>query len=304
MVTTRITINEIKSQLLSELSDEVDKLQKRDSLLSHLADWHIPNNLNIKEEVDETVDDYFDCEGIYIVEYDDCDNLPLVLSQYFNHEPPFGKDKKKSEFPDAFVLAGLEHFSRENDDCEDKDEYRYVLLSLDKDMLTYKSERLYIPDFKEYIDSVLSDDKNKDVYLDVIKRSEQQINSNIKKQLVRLLHEAGLYYRILKVKQVVRLDLKEYKSFLRFSASLVSNNNDEMMLFELQSRLLFYGTIYYQIDDDDMIYQYPLNVDAYLPINAGVNKKNQEVCSSFVDPAEVYDCVAKAIYNHSVSFKQ
>lgn len=53
-----------------------------------------------------------------------------------------------------------------------------------------------------------------------------------------------------------------------------------------------------------MIYQYPLNVDAYLPINAGVNKKNQEVCSSFVDPAEVCDCVAKAIYNHSVSFKK
>ena len=139
LVTTEITVSEIKANLYGDLTSELACISKKEALLGHLTEFRLPKISDIRTRVDNIVDEFFEGENIYILGYDYCDDVATVFSQYFSHQFPFGENKKKNEFPDAFVLSALEKFSSDNDDCEDKDDYRYVVLSLDSDIKNYKS---------------------------------------------------------------------------------------------------------------------------------------------------------------------
>lgn len=41
-------------------------------------------------------------------------NLPNVVASYFDAKPPFGKGRKRNEFPDAFAVASLVSFAEDN----------------------------------------------------------------------------------------------------------------------------------------------------------------------------------------------
>lgn len=64
------------------------------------------------------------------------DRITNIFEKYFSKKKPFGPDKKKSEFPDAFVLASLEKYAEENN-LE-----RIVVISDDNDMIGYESTLL------------------------------------------------------------------------------------------------------------------------------------------------------------------
>ena len=224
LVTTEITVSEIKANLYGDLTSELACISKKEALLGHLTEFRLPKISDIRTRVDNIVDEFFEGENIYILGYDYCDDVATVFSQYFSHQFPFGENKKKNEFPDAFVLSALEKFSRDNDDCEDKDDYRYVVLSLDSDIKNYKSKRLYIPDVDEYLNTIFTDGQNINIYLGVIYGHMKEINEKAEMQVRESLKNGGLYYRALGEIDVVDLELKECKSVLQKEHSLVSNN--------------------------------------------------------------------------------
>lgn len=41
-------------------------------------------------------------------------DLPSVVASYFDAKPPFGKGRKRNEFPDAFAVASMVNFAEEN----------------------------------------------------------------------------------------------------------------------------------------------------------------------------------------------
>ena len=62
-----------------------------------------------------------------------CDTLASVVDKYFKQEKPFGGKGKEKEFPDAFILASLEKYAKENT-------IEHIqLFSLDNDMNKYNS---------------------------------------------------------------------------------------------------------------------------------------------------------------------
>lgn len=74
-------------------------------------------------------------------------DLQSILDSYFERRAPFS-EKKKSEFPDAFVLKSLELWCKErNTTC--------FVLSKDGDMRDYKSEFLIFRDDKEYVNELI-----------------------------------------------------------------------------------------------------------------------------------------------------
>lgn len=192
LVTTEITVSEIKANLYGDLTSELACISKKEALLGHLTEFRLPKISDIRTRVDNIVDEFFEGENIYILGYDYCDDVATVFSQYFSHQFPFGENKKKNEFPDAFVLSALEKFSRDNDDCEDKDDYRYVVLSLDSDIKNYKSKRLYIPDVDEYLNTIFTDGQNINIYLGVIYGHMKEINEKAEMQVRESLNNTAL----------------------------------------------------------------------------------------------------------------
>lgn len=82
---------------------------------------------------------------ITLIPYDTVD-IKSIFDKYFKEEPPFKEGLKKSEFPDAFVLASIEQW------CKAGILTKMVVISSDKDWLSYESPYI-IP--VEDIESVL-----------------------------------------------------------------------------------------------------------------------------------------------------
>lgn len=106
-----------------------------------------------------------------------------VFDKYFNNEPPFGSEKKKSEFPDAFMLFALEKW------CEQNGQNIYVITK-DNDMkaaCTCSERLLYIPTLQEFLELVLRNNlaltklihqrfaKNQDKIKSIVKEKVQDL---------------------------------------------------------------------------------------------------------------------------------
>lgn len=298
LVTTEITIKEIKANLYADLTLELEYIAKKEALLGHLTEFRLPKISDVRARVDSIVDEFFEEENIYILGYDYCDDVESVFSQYFNHQLPFGKNKKKNEFPDAFVLSALEKFSRDNDDCEDKDDYRYVVLSQDSDIKNYKSERLYIPDADEYLNTIFTDGQNIDIYLGVIFGHIKEINEKAEMQVRESLKYGGLYYRALGKIDVVDLALKDCKSELQKEHPLVSNNNDVVIIFDINSLVTINGKIQYSFEDankETFIGKVELNMKGFVNTQISVNKSTMEISSVYSDEPDLFDEINKAL---------
>jgi hypothetical protein len=77
------------------------------------------------------------------------DQVKNVFDKYFKNEKPFGVKGKKDEFPDAFVLASLEKYAKENG--LDK----IIVLSNDNDMKEYEGPNLSHQDVKQYLEDLV-----------------------------------------------------------------------------------------------------------------------------------------------------
>ena len=267
-------------------------------MLGHLTEFRLPKVSDVRTRVDSIVDEFFEGENIYILGYDYCDDVAKVFSQYFNHQLPFGKNKKKNEFPDAFVLSALEKFSRDNDDCLDKDEYRYVVLSQDCDIKSYKSERLYIPDADEYLNTIFTDGQNIKIYLGVIYGHIKEINEKAEMQVRESLKYGGLYSRALGKIDVVNLALQDCKSELQKDHPLVSNNNDVIIVFDINSLVTINGKMQFSFEDankETFVGEIELNINGVVNTQISVNKSTMEINSVYSDEPDLFDVINKAL---------
>ncbi len=88
--------------------------------------------------------------GVIKIDYPQFEStLRDVFERYFRQEKPFGTNGKTKEFPDAFVLASLEKYAKENNLDH------IVVFSLDKDMIEYESDVLKINQIGKFLDDLL-----------------------------------------------------------------------------------------------------------------------------------------------------
>lgn len=72
-------------------------------------------------------------------------DVESIFKKYFSSEYPFGGSKKKNEFPDAFALATIEEWCIKNN-------RKCYIISLDKDIVNFKSKHFKSISFDHYID--------------------------------------------------------------------------------------------------------------------------------------------------------
>ena len=105
--------------------------------------------------------------------------IETVFSRYFEKRAPFGIEKKKDEFPDAFVLLALENW------CQRQDKKLYVV-SKDSDMKSFCEQSkclIYLEKASDFTDIVIrSDEQQADFARDLLTRNESRIKEGITKQ--------------------------------------------------------------------------------------------------------------------------
>jgi len=162
LLITDVTKSEIQShleKLASESVSKIKKIQKEAMFLRNtpeLSCFGIFTKLSTEEIFNIVNDKFLELvEGGYVEEISVGSVDPkVVFNKYFGQFPPFEKESKKHEFPDAFVLEAIHQAS------ELRGQSIY-LISNDGDMKSYAEEAdnlLHLNSVDEIIDLVLRND--------------------------------------------------------------------------------------------------------------------------------------------------
>ncbi len=104
----------------------------------------------------------------------------IVFDKYFAKKPPFGLGKKKSEFPDAFVLAALDIWCKES-------AQKIFIVSQDPDMESFchDSETLFhLPSLESFLEIIIDkDEKLSQMAHERINRNTEKIKTLISDEL-------------------------------------------------------------------------------------------------------------------------
>ena len=231
---TEITVNEIKSNIKEDLQNaqnEINRFKKSISgkikVLKNIEEYknyvELPNlKLNIDfEKINKDLDDFIDNGKVTNIPYENV-NLNKIVNSYFNEEKPFGKGKKKHEFPDAIVLSAIEEWCEAN-------QCKIYIISDDKDMKEYVSERLIpIPKLRLVLDKINNQfQTDKLTYIkDVYSKSQEIIKSKIKEKFIEVLEK--------EYSGSIKLRNTEVEEIILYDESIVQNDegNNET-IFEL-----------------------------------------------------------------------
>jgi len=138
--TTHVTRKEIEGKIkdaVKEAKRGINQIQKEGRILRNCIEPSFRNIFDFRNQETEAhlaqqLGDFFSSCLVKIISVDKV-SINSVFDRYFNHKPPFSEGRKKLEFPDAFVLAALEKW------CKDNEEIMYVV-SNDKDHMSFCNE--------------------------------------------------------------------------------------------------------------------------------------------------------------------
>lgn len=133
------------------------------------------------------------------------------MDAYFLKKPPFSQ-KKKSEFPDAFVLKSLEQWCKTNKKC-------CIILSNDNDMLNYESKYLKFEKKDEYLKTLtrrIQEEKRKEEDIFRICRNaynnliaDKSIENEISNWVQKQLDNEMLYCTVLQIEEINDYSIEE-----------------------------------------------------------------------------------------------
>lgn len=124
VVTTEITIQEVKSHIEKDIENAIQVIQKTRKQAQVLRNFNeMPLSAIFEDIYPEKYQEYLQNKfeaflescGIETVSSNTAD-IDNVFKLYFEKKPPFGERKKKSEFPDAFVLDALNRYAKISDE--------------------------------------------------------------------------------------------------------------------------------------------------------------------------------------------
>jgi len=226
VLVSQITVDEIKSGVMEEVAESLQTMKKARNHCKVLrnipgTDFSSIFNDHNFEDIVNVLMTQFDNFRIYsqatIVPIELAD-INKVFSSYFTKSVPFGEGKKKSEFPDAFVLSSLDVWA-------DEAGIEVHIVSHDKDMSdcrTSFSNLTYVKSIEEFLNTVT-------VYFEKLAPiAEELLRSNTEEIKTRIEEEFKYLGFILEDQDgdVYDITVDEVEDYYEYLISLKAPNGD------------------------------------------------------------------------------
>jgi hypothetical protein len=181
-VTTEITVNEIKANIADQVdiaSSVLQRVRDKGRILENALDPSFENIFenynaqNVLEDLTGQLDKYFR-EAVFTRLSVDGVPVNLVFAKYFSRQPPFG-EKKKSEFPDAFVLESLDLFCREQVS-------KLYIISADSDFRAACSDHeffIHLEHIEDLFELIAAEDHELEMAHNLVEAEFKEINDRI-----------------------------------------------------------------------------------------------------------------------------
>lgn len=163
LLITDVTRKEIDSHLKrksEEAASKIKKIQKDAMFLRNTPDldchgiFTAVKSDQIYDVISEKFDDFVENGYVETIDVSTV-NPQVVFDAYFNSLPPFDKESKKHEFPDAFALEAIKKVSLERG-------HSAYIVSSDSDMKSFCEQEdnfIYLENVDDLIDLIVRSDK-------------------------------------------------------------------------------------------------------------------------------------------------
>lgn len=158
LLLTQITVEEVRSGIMEEVTDSLHVIKKTRNPCKIMR--NIPGDYFSTIFNDHNFEDIVNVLMTQFEEFQistrpknvslDLADVNKVFSSYFKRSVPFGEGKKKSEFPDAFVLSALNTWA-------DEEGKQIYIVSHDKDMGDFGTNfpnLITVKSIEEFLDTV------------------------------------------------------------------------------------------------------------------------------------------------------
>ena len=174
---------EVENRIKYHVKNEANIIRKDARILNTYF------NPNSKEIIDKLTNEFheFIAKNIMVIDVPESRIGKKIISNYLNNMPPFdtAKEKKKQEFPDAFIIETIADYLETND-------LTGIFLSGDNDCKTYidDNNRLsHVKDIKELLDKL---NRENDECTNLIKQSLESAKSNLDEVLTNFINSLDI----------------------------------------------------------------------------------------------------------------
>lgn len=242
-----IVNKEIEAHIKKEIKQAISVLNKAANEVKilrntpNIPQYSIFNKIshqNIENKIIELFNNFKNNSKALEVTYDNVSSNQII-EDYFIKKPPFS-EKKKSEFPDAFILASLYNWAEANDE-------KIIVISNDGDFKSYcdlYSQRLiYCDNLNVFLNSLFSQMSQTTELFEFAEEIFSKLEQDIDGQLEKILPNVGYSSNAYELDDEVE-DI-EIEEFFLINSNIIKVDNEKALFhLDVEVRLDAYHHYY------------------------------------------------------------
>ena len=226
-----IAYEEVKTHLLSDVlgtfkevcGKDYKTLRNDDAFLSYCK----IGAKSVKTNALKKLELFKSKSNAYMIPYSYCTDVEGVFKKYFNKEKPFGADKKKDEFPDAFIIQALEKY------CKNTSLPKVIVLTQDKDFVSSSSHLKVVRDYKQYVSDKLADKVVMDELHESLDKNSILLIKEWQKKIEELLNDDRTYLVFCNYDDISDITIKQCRIKLDKDDLYVLGVDEDMIRVEV-----------------------------------------------------------------------
>ena len=169
-----------------------------------------------------------------------CDNVGEVFDKYFSKKKPFGIEKKKDEFPDAFIIQSLEKYCKKNSLNQ-----KIKVLTTDRDYVDSSSYLTIVRDYGKYISEKLATKEEFDQLYEEMNIEASFFKNHWQEEIEKILNIEDTYSEYCNYGEVSFIEVECCDIDLDCRDLYILNNEENAIIFDVYPTVNFSVKIIY-----------------------------------------------------------
>lgn len=172
-----------------------------------------------------------------------CDNVGEVFDKYFSKKKPFGVEKKKDEFPDAFIIQSLENYCKKNSLKQ-----KIMVLTTDRDYIDSSPYLTIVRDYEKYISDKLATKEEFDQLYVEMNIEESLFKDLWLDEIDQILNDEKTYFEYCNYDEISEVEVVYCNIDVDCRNLYVLNNDENAIIFDVYPitnfsvRIVFHDT--------------------------------------------------------------
>lgn len=239
-----IAYNEVKSHIVRDMALAFKYVCSKDYRVLRNDPAFVEYCKNGKDSVCkialQLLESFKEKSHAFIIPTSYCDNVGEVFDKYFSKKKPFGIEKKKNEFSDAFIIQSLEKYCKKNSLNQ-----KIMVLTTDRDYVDSSLYLTIVRDYEKYISEKLATKEEFDQLYEKMIIEESLFKDRWQEDIEQILNDEKTYFEYCNYDEISDVEVVYSNIDVNSRDLYVLNNDGNAIIFDVYPTANFSVRIVY-----------------------------------------------------------